>query len=64
MKRLKAFFMRNRYRKDITFILLLKVIALILLWKLFFSHPVEPQIDSQALGERLMSSAAETSPHP
>jgi hypothetical protein len=38
------FFTRNVFRKDITLVILLKIIAIYLLWALFFAHPVTHQL--------------------
>jgi hypothetical protein len=35
------FFTRNTYRKELTIIIVMKVLALFLLWGLFFSEPIE-----------------------
>jgi len=41
LKKLKRFIQKNVYRREISLALLLKLIALSLLWFLFFSHPVD-----------------------
>lgn len=35
---LLRFIMRNNFRKEITLILILKLLALLVIWGLFFSH--------------------------
>lgn len=52
-----SFFTRTRYRKDITSILLIKLIALFLLWVLFFAHPVDERLTNNQLTEWMVSDA-------
>jgi len=53
---LLRFFTRNVFRKDITLVMLLKIIALFLLWELFFSHPAVDQLKKSDLIQHYLSS--------
>jgi hypothetical protein len=41
LRAVTGFLFRNPFRKDITWILLLKLLLLVILWYLFFSHPTD-----------------------
>jgi hypothetical protein len=47
--------MRNIYRKDITLVIILKLLALFLLWELFFSHPIEKDLTHDKLVRHLLN---------
>lgn len=49
------FFTQNKYRKDITLAILIKLFALFVLWQLFFSHPVEETLDQPALTQHFLA---------
>ncbi len=49
MRSVIQFFLQNKFRKEITLAILVKLLALFVLWQLFFSHPVSKQIDHAAL---------------
>lgn len=51
-----SFFTRTRYRIDICSALLIKLIALFLLWVLFFAHPVDERLTNSQLTEWFTSS--------
>ena len=55
------FFTRNRFRKDMTFIIFLKIILLFLLWEFFFSHPVAEQLTPSLLAQHFIPT--KTAPH-
>ncbi len=42
-------------KKEITIILIIKMMLLTVLWYVCFSHPVAPQINSQVLSQHLLS---------
>lgn len=44
----------NPLRKDITRVLLLKVIALFLLWLIFFHHPEKTALTTDIVAKRLL----------
>lgn len=46
--------MRTSLRKEITIILIIKLMLLTLLWYVCFSHPTAKQLDTQALGQHLI----------
>ncbi len=50
--------MRTPLKKEITIILIIKLMLLTLLWYVCFSHPVAPQLNIQALGQHLLSDNA------
>lgn len=50
-----SFFTRTRYRKDIISVLLIKLIALFLLWMLFFAHPVDESLTKNQLTEWMVT---------
>lgn len=43
------FFLRSRFRREIILILVLKVLALWVLWSFFFSHPVSKELNTMRL---------------
>lgn len=49
------FILRNSFRKEITLIIALKLLALSLLWGLFFSHPISEQLKKPKLVEHFIS---------
>ena len=49
------FLTRNPYRKEISVIILLKLMGLMILWWFFFSNPVEEHLDRSQLVNHYMS---------
>lgn len=47
---------RNSFRKEITLIISLKLLALSLLWGLFFSHPLSEQLKKPKLVNHFIAS--------
>lgn len=43
------FMLRNRFRREIIAVILLKILAIFIIWGLFFSHPVSRQLNKPAL---------------
>jgi len=41
-------------KRDISLVLILKVIAIFLLWQLFFSHPIEHSLKPKDIAERFL----------
>lgn len=46
---------KSRYSKEITLILLVKVLVLFILWKLCFSQPIEPTLTAESISKHLLS---------
>lgn len=46
------------FRKEITLAITLKIIALILIWALFFSHPISRKINREALASHFIRDQA------
>lgn len=51
---LRKFVMRTTYRRDIILVLCMKIILLICLWGLFFSHPVKRDLTSDSMAVRIL----------
>ena len=49
------FLVQNKFRKEITLIICVKLIALFLLWGFFFSHPVSRKLNKAVLVEHFVS---------
>lgn len=52
---LLGFFTRNPFRKDITSVIILKIILILLLWGLFFSHHDRSTLETPRLAEHFLS---------
>jgi hypothetical protein len=52
MNKYFQFFTQNQYRKEITLVICLKVIAIFILWKLCFSHPESRSITPDKMVQR------------
>ena len=46
---------KSSFEKDILITVIVKLMALGLIWALFFSHPTDKTIDTQAMNEHLLS---------
>lgn len=49
MRAIVDFVLRNAYRKEIIFVLVLKFFLLAVLWELFFSHPIDEILTKEQL---------------
>jgi len=54
MKPVIQFFLQNRFRKEIALVILIKLIALFVLWQLFFSHPLTNTLNSATLQQHYL----------
>lgn len=48
------FFTRNNFRKEMTLVIIVKLIAIFLLWGLFFSHRDHEQLTKNGLNEHFI----------
>jgi hypothetical protein len=46
---LRQFIKKNAFRKEIILIIVLKCVALMVIWGLFFQHPLSKQLSTQDL---------------
>jgi hypothetical protein len=51
---LLGFFTRNPFRKDITSVVILKIVLILLLWGLFFSHHDKKALEYPRLAEHFL----------
>ena len=51
----RRFFLRKRFRQEITWIVIIKLVLLTLLWQLFFTHPPKDQLQHDALINHFIS---------
>lgn len=54
---IRRFLSKNPFRREIAVVLVIKILALFLLWGLFFSHPDSSRLKSQNLMNHFISSA-------
>ncbi|EKD70445.1 MAG: hypothetical protein ACD_46C00533G0006 [uncultured bacterium] len=52
-----AFTNRTPYRRDIFLVLILKLLALLVIWKLFFSHPIDHSLTTTQLAQHYLTDA-------
>ena len=48
---------RPNLKRDIAIVLVFKVIAIYLLWLLFFSHPLEKQLNPNMISQHLLGNS-------
>ena len=60
LKSITLFIFRNRYRKEMISVISIKLIALILIWGFFFSHPVTRHLKSPDLIDHFITASAES----
>lgn len=49
LESIRQFFLRNAFRKEMTFVIVLKLVGLFLLWSLFFSHSQPNHLNQRQL---------------
>ena len=52
----------SRYGREIAIILVVKTLALVVIWQLWFAAPSRPQVDPQRIAERIYSSEGAPAP--
>jgi hypothetical protein len=53
---------RSRYGREIAIVLVVKMLALIAIWQLWFAAPTRTSIDPQRIAERIYSSDGSAAP--
>lgn len=51
---IRHFFSKNRFRKEISIVILVKLILLIALWSLSFSHPLSRYLNREKLADHYL----------
>jgi len=52
----------SRYAREIAIILVVKTLALVAIWQLWFAAPSRPGVDPQQIAERIYSSGGAAAP--
>ncbi|GAB6042704.1 cytochrome oxidase putative small subunit CydP [Endothiovibrio diazotrophicus] len=52
----------NRFRREIAAVLLIKAVALAVIWNLFFSRPLDAHLSDAKIGDYLFQPAAHQRP--
>jgi len=52
----------SRYGREIAIILVVKTLALVAIWQLWFAAPSRPVVDTQRIAERIYSSDSAAAP--
>lgn len=54
------FFAKNRYRREMLLVILLKLLGLFLLWKFCFSHPLSHTLTTDTLAKHYLEETVDS----